>query len=257
MIKAIFFDVDGTLLSHKTKQVPKSAREGLSRLRQQGIKIYLSTGRHMMELNRMPVSEIKFDGYVTLNGQLCLNSDQKVLYDAPFDIEVTEKLAEMFRKKEMPLVFVEKKRIYINFVNDLVRKAQKEISTKVPSVQEYGNEPVYQATTYLRQEEEKKFEYILPKGCSFARWSRNGVDIISETGGKVAGIRHIQKFLGISREEIMAFGDAGNDIEMLKYAGIGVAMGNAGENVKKAADFVTDDIDKDGVWKALRHFLIF
>ena len=56
------------------------------------------------------------------------------------------------------------------------------------------------------------------------------------------------------REEIIAFGDGGNDVDMLEYAGIGVAMGNAGEDVKAAADYVTTAIDDDGIFNALKHF---
>lgn len=62
--------------------------------------------------------------------------------------------------------------------------------------------------------------------------------------------------LGISREETIAFGDGENDMGMLRYAGIGVALGNAEEEVKAAADYVTADIDDQGVWKALKHFEI-
>ena len=59
---------------------------------------------------------------------------------------------------------------------------------------------------------------------------------------------------GLKREEIMAFGDGENDIDMLKFAGIGVAMGNASDEVKAAADYVTDSVDADGIAKALKHF---
>ena len=59
---------------------------------------------------------------------------------------------------------------------------------------------------------------------------------------------------GIRQEDTIAFGDGGNDIEMLQWAGIGIAMGNAGEETRAAADYVTDDVEKDGLWKAFEHF---
>ena len=59
---------------------------------------------------------------------------------------------------------------------------------------------------------------------------------------------------GIPASDTMAFGDGGNDIEMLRFAGVGVAMGNAGEEVRLAADYVTDDVDHDGIQNALRRF---
>ena len=61
-------------------------------------------------------------------------------------------------------------------------------------------------------------------------------------------------YFGISLEESMAFGDGGNDIPMLKHVGIGVAMGNAEDEVKQAADYVTDSVDENGIEKALWHF---
>ena len=70
----------------------------------------------------------------------------------------------------------------------------------------------------------------------------------------MAGIQRYLDVLGIQPEEIIAFGDAENDLEMIRFAGIGVAMGNAEEPVKAIADFVTADIDDDGIEKALKHY---
>ena len=78
--------------------------------------------------------------------------------------------------------------------------------------------------------------------------------MIPKDGGKVAGIRQILQHVHISREEIMAFGDGDNDKDMLRYAGIGVAMGNADASVKQQADHVTADVDQDGVAKALTFY---
>jgi hydroxymethylpyrimidine pyrophosphatase-like HAD family hydrolase len=66
----------------------------------------------------------------------------------------------------------------------------------------------------------------------------------------------VLKYYHISTDEIMAFGDAANDISMLEYANIGIAMGNASDEVKKHADFVTTDIDDDGIYNALKYFQI-
>ena len=59
---------------------------------------------------------------------------------------------------------------------------------------------------------------------------------------------------GFDRSQVMAFGDGENDIAMIKFAGIGVAMGNASDDVKAAADYVTDTVDNGGIEKALKHF---
>lgn len=90
--------------------------------------------------------------------------------------------------------------------------------------------------------------------CSVMRWYPTFADIISKEVDKGVGIDQFCDYYGFSLEETMAFGDGGNDIEMLRHAGIGVAMGNAREEVQQAADYVTDSVDNDGVFKALQHF---
>ena len=83
---------------------------------------------------------------------------------------------------------------------------------------------------------------------------RYAFDVIPAIGGKAAGIQYILQHFGISQNEIMAFGDGNNDIDMLRYANVGVAMGNAGSEVKRQADYVTADVDNDGIWRALKHY---
>ena len=77
---------------------------------------------------------------------------------------------------------------------------------------------------------------------------------MGKNGGKVVGIEKMLEHHGITKEEIIAFGDGENDLEMLAFAGVGVAMGNADEEVKEVADYVTTDIDDDGIWNACKHF---
>lgn len=111
-IKAVFFDVDGTLLSHVTKEVPESTKESLIALRNKGIKIFISTGRHMTELDKLPLNDLEFDGYITLNGQLILDHDKHLLFDRPFNQSVSNSLISMFNEKKVPIVLVEEKQIY-------------------------------------------------------------------------------------------------------------------------------------------------
>ena len=79
-IKAAIFDLDDTLLSHVSHEIPRSARDSLEKLHAKGIKIYLCTGRHSTELEYLPVEGIPFDGYITLNGHLCLDENKSVVW---------------------------------------------------------------------------------------------------------------------------------------------------------------------------------
>ena len=254
MIKAAFFDIDGTLLSHTTYSVPQSARDSLAILRKKGIKTYLCTGRHAVELDLLPVADIPFDGYITLNGHLCLNNNKQMLFGLPFPEDTTRALIRIFKEQRLPLVLVEESGLTLNYVNDTVIQAQEAISTPVPAVAPYDGKPIYQATTFIDRREDDCLRSIMPPNCHAARWNDRGVDLILDGGGKVAGIRCVIEQEGILPEECIAFGDAENDIDMLMYCGIGIAMGNAQDKVKEIADHVTTDVDHDGIRNALRFY---
>ena len=254
MIKAAFFDVDGTLLSHTTYSVPQSTRDSLDILRKKGIKTYLCTGRHAVELDLLPVTDIPFDGYITLNGHLCLDKNRQMLFSIPFPEDTARALISIFKEQQLPLVLVEESGLTLNFINDTVIQAQKTISTPVPDVAPYDGKPIYQATTFIDRQEDDRLRSIMPPNCHAARWNDRGVDLILDGGGKVAGIRYVIEQEGILPEECIAFGDAENDIDMLMFCGIGIAMGNAQDKVKESADYVTTDVDHDGIRNALRFY---
>ncbi len=253
MIKAAFFDVDGTLYSHESKSVPKSTMKALEALRNNGIKTFLATGRHFTEIDEFPVGKIPFDGYVMLTGQICADRDRKVIFGNPIEGADAEYLLNAYVNKEMPIMLVEKDRLFLNLVDETVIKGQAEISSPIPGVEEYEGAPVYQIICYGGKELEEELAPKLPN-CKITRWCPYGVDIISKTGGKVSGIQKMLELHQIAREEMIAFGDGENDIEMLSFAGIGVAMGNAEPEVKEVSDYVTSDIDDDGIWNACKYF---
>lgn len=250
MIKAIFFDVDGTLLSHRQNAVPVSTRNVLNLLKEQGIKCVLATGRHLTELAALPINDISFDAYITLNGQLCLNDKKEIFSCNPISCSDKEYIVQLFRDKSIPVMLVEKDRMYINFINDAVKAAQQEISTPVPDVQDYKGGDIYQAIVYIGKETENAIQTHLTDS-KIIRWNPRAIDIISKTGGKTTGIQAYLETTDISADETMAFGDAANDIDMLEFVHIGVAMGNASDEVKAHADFVTASVDEDGIEKAL------
>lgn len=142
---------------------------------------------------------------------------------------------------------------YINFVNETVIRTQRETKGTVPEVGNWTGGDVYQIIAFVPEREKKLLDDLLDE-CAVTSWNDTGIDIIPKGGGKSSGISKFMEQYGIDRSEIMAFGDGENDIEMLKFAGIGVAMGNAKDEVKAAADFVTDSVDENGIENALRHF---
>ena len=253
MIKAAFFDVDGTLLSHKTKRVPESAVSALEALKKRGIRCIVATGRQIGEMDRLPMGTVTFDGYITMNGQLTLDGNRKALYGMPLEGEVKDYALKLFREKEIPVILVEQDRLYVNRNCPKVTAVQTSISSRVPPEGEYEGAPLYQACVYITEEERAVLEPVAGK-CVVTRWHPGGVDIIAKGGGKRTAVERYCALHGWKPEETIAFGDSENDLEMLRFAGIGVALGNAEPEVKEAADYVTADIDEDGVAKALHHF---
>ena len=90
--------------------------------------------------------------------------------------------------------------------------------------------------------------------CKLSWWNEYAVDIISKNGGKLAGIKKYLELQNQTLDDAMAFGDGENDLEMLKAVKVGVAMGNGEEHVKQIADYVTTDINKDGIYNAIIHY---
>ena len=160
---------------------------------------------------------------------------------------------KLFREKEIPVILVEQDRLYVNRNCPRVTAVQTSISSRVPPEGEYEGAPLYQACVYITEEERAVLEPVAGK-CVVTRWHPGGVDIIAKGGGKRTAVERYCALHGWKPEETIAFVDSENDLEMLRFAGIGVALGNAEPEVKEAADYVTADIDEDGVAKALRHF---
>lgn len=184
MIKAVFFDVDGTLVSHKSKSIPDSAKQALITLRKKGIKVFLSTGRHIRELKNMPTNEVEFDGYILLNGQLGLDENKNIFFSNAFSKEDVDGLLDIFYKKEYPFVLVNAEGHYMNYINEFVEIAMEGVSTPIPPIREYQGEDLYQATVFVLPEEDENFSKKLPRGCKMARWGTHGADIIAIEGGK-------------------------------------------------------------------------
>ena len=252
MIKAAFFDVDGTLLSYKTRQVLPSAKVAIAKLQKRGILCIVATGRHMIQMSKLPVADIPFDAFVTLNGQLVLDKQQNVLFGVPIEGKTKEFLVEKFNDHTYPAVMVEQDQMYLNCITEHVLDVNKRMSISLLPLSDYRGGDIYQVCAYLRPEDEYLVEPI-KKDCVLTGWHYGGKDIIAAGGGKMAGIKRYLEMTGIAPEEIIAFGDAENDLDMLRFAGIGVAMGNGSDAVKAVADYVTTDIDDDGIEKALKH----
>ncbi len=257
-IKAIFFDIDGTLRDFQTGRIPDSTKEALLEARKAGILLFIATGRHKLEMEEEDLLEgIPFDGYVTLNGQYCY-CGERVIYDFPIDPVEVDKTLTLLEEEPFPCLFMEGDCMYINMVNSMVEKVQLEIGTRIPqvlNVERARSQRIYQIIPYVSYDMESKLRKHLV-GCEFIRWhDEMACDVIPAGGSKWRGIMKMSAHYGFSAHEMAAIGDGTNDISMITGAGLGIAMGNASDTVKEAAGYITDSIEADGLKKAVFHIL--
>lgn len=251
-IKAVFFDIDGTLVDFQTHRIPQSTMQALYALREKGIKICVATGRHKGNLEVLE-NTFDFDAYITINGQYAAHGDT-ALHKNPFQKADILPVIRHVEKGFYPCYFLGEHEFFLSGINDNVRKLFQEIDSPLPPLcapaWALENE-IYQINAFLTKEQEHTY-FTGDEHFQLVRWHPNFADIIPQNGGKEAGIRAVVEAFGLSGEPIMAFGDGENDRTMLQYADIGVAMGNASDFVKSAADYVTTDVADNGVINALR-----
>lgn len=256
MIKAIFFDVDNTLISKEQLFISNNVIKALKQLKKQGIKLFIATGRHYLELEQLGInSQFTFDGYLTLNGGYCFDHDGPI-YTNPIDKNDVARIVNYATNRNLACSFIESNDLYVNFIDDLVIKAQIFLNTPIPPVKDIIRaieNDVYQIDPFVTEEEIKNI-MALTNSCKYTQWYENGYDVIPKGGGKQEGIKAMLSHYRLERSEVMAFGDGHNDIEMLAYVGTGICMANGHEEAKKVSDFVTKSTYEDGIVSALDYF---
>ena len=258
MVKAIFFDVDGTLLHHGENgtTMPSSTRACLHALHNQGIRVFVATGR-FPAMTAFMEDYFHFDGYITLNGQLAVDREGNVLHRRAHDPEDIRTLIAMIDKDPAPFpcLIIEEDRCFYVQDSPVIRDHFAWAGLPAPGpydIARLDTHPVLQFLAYILPEEYKR---LSPLHHIDITGSGHGIaDIIPDKGGKEVGIAAVAAHYGWKQEEIMVFGDGPNDAKMLSWAGIGVAMGNGVDEAKAAADYVTTPVDQDGVKNALLHF---
>lgn len=254
MIKAIFFDIDGTLVSFKTHMVPVATLRALELLRRHGVKLFIATGRHELLIDNAMDTGM-FDGVVSLNGQ-CVRADGKIIHVNAMPAEDARAAARVCQEQGVTTIFENVSALHVNAVTPRALEGAALINMRFPEpsdIMAATEEPVLQLIFFGDTEQEAALLKHMPS-CDATRWTHLLCDVIPRGGGKHIGIQKMLDYYGIGRDECMAFGDGENDISMLQYVGTGIAMGNASLEVKAAADYVTTGIDSGGLVKALNKF---
>lgn len=256
-IKALFFDIDGTLVSFLTHRIPQSTVDALEKAKENGVKVYISTGRPKMIITNLGQIEHLIDGFITTNGARCFVG-QHLVCQHPISREDVDKVVRAADRDGYPVIVVGEEHLAIHHLTPIVE----EIFVKGLGVDsldfktnlaDLAGESILQLTPFCSEAQERALMPTL-EHCTSGRWHPAFTDITDRDADKGSGLHSMAAYLGLDISETMAFGDGGNDLSIIREAGIGVAMGNAGDNVKSVADYVTTSVDDDGIKNALVHY---
>ena len=267
-MKTIFLDIDGTLVADKGT-VPDSAKNAIKLAQSNNHKVLLCTGRAMAEIYQ-PILDIGFDGIVACGGNY-VECNGEVLLNRAFNQEELEELYSFFDQHNIDFYAEANSGIYTSkgcikkldsITDSLHSEVHKESinhfkSHLINDVDLYRNDInklSFLGSDYPFDEIEKHFsskyelfDLVVPL------FGKNSGEISIKGTDKVTGIKLVMDYFGCDYEHTIAMGDGNNDISMLNFVNYGVAMGNATDKLKKIADFITDDVNKDGLAKAFYH----
>ncbi len=269
--KIILLDVDGTLVTYEN-QLPESAVKAVRQAREKGHKVYICTGRSEAEVYDY-IWAIGLDGMIGGNGTFVKSGDT-VIKDQHITSNQEKHIVDWLNERNLPFYLEANSGLYAseNFetgATDAIKQYSSRKGKGELSVREVFPEMIYGADLY--RDDINKVSFVLSTYQDHLDSVAEFPDLKAGTWGGAGetalfgdlGIKNIDKanaidalvnHLGASIDDTIAFGDAKIDVPMLEHCNIGVAMGNAGQECKDAADYITDDVEQDGLYKAFQHF---
>lgn len=267
--KTIFLDIDGTLVGDKGT-VPDSAKEAILKVKGNGHKVIICTGRTLDEIYP-PIMEIGFDGIIACGGNYVIANDE-ILYERYFSLEDLKHLYEYFEKyginfyaEAISGIYASKgcdQQLYdlameiakdkgehfmehFNVFRNVMKQNENLLRDDVTKISFLGSNHPIDDLKEAYKDKFEIFDLVVPMfGANSGEISIKGTD---KTVGMDIMIHHFD----LIEENSIAIGDGNNDITMLQKAAIGVCMGNGTEKLKAVADMITDDVNHDGLAKAL------
>lgn len=248
MYRLAVFDIDGTL-TIRGNEIPETALEAIEKLRNSGIHCLIATGRERKNLETI-LEMTGIENYVACNGHY-VNYQREVLYRYTYPKEVTEEIKKICRSKGHCYGFSNGDGTFISDLEKLRRKFSHPMLERVEVTE--GIEEEIENIIIFASERIEDFK-VLEEEYNLVPWGNGMYDVLKRDRSKAAGIEEIREKLGVKQEEIICFGDGFNDMEMIEYAGMGVAMGNGREELQRIADYVTDSVDNHGIYNACKKF---
>jgi len=252
MKKFFVFDIDGTLLD-ENKKMPQSTKNSIRKLKELGHQIAIATGRNYKSAYPI-IEELELDTYIVCNGSVGFVDHEKV-YETTLPRQDLEKLIQLAQDNGDQLVFatVDDYRRHFEPHGEAMGIVFGDFLHLQPAWDEtfWKQEGIIQCNLFCQPENVSKYEL---DSVRLVSWHEYGMDVIDKNMSKAKTILQVAKDRGIAKEDVVFFGDGHNDIEALQLSGLGIAMGNASEEVKQHADYITANASEDGIFKALQNF---
>lgn len=264
-MKVVALDLDGTLLNRK-KEISMSNQKRIQKLRKQGVKVVLASGRSATAMryyyNQLGLNE----PMICCNGGYVVNPlAEEVIASRSIKKKDLQAAAELLRQEAAYYLVYTATTLWMSSIRfsmdqwifrnrELAPQDQVDIRVREDLESLFDEEPIYKLFVFCVNEEEKQERIQLLRrlpGLEVSDSLPGAIDLMRSGVTKADGLKDIAEYYGISMGEIAFMGDHNNDVEALKQAGLGVAMGNATEAARNAADWLTDDHDEDGVKTAL------
>lgn len=265
--KALVVDIDGTLTDSR-KEISRATREAVLAALERGHICVLASGRPTVGMARY-ARELELEergGYLLSYNGACILSCRggETLYRRTLPLSVVPKLYAFAEEHACGLVTHRKGEAISAFEPDRYVELEAHINgmsvRRVPDFVSFVDFDVYKCFLTAEGERAAGLEGSLREICrgeaEVYRSEPYFIEVVPEGVDKGDSLRRLMEHLGIPREDVVCCGDGFNDIPMLRYAGTGVAMGNAQQAVKDAADYVAAGNDEDGVAEAVHRFLL-
>ena len=266
MYKAVFLDMDGTLLK-SDHSVSEPTKLILRQLINKGIPVVLVSARPLDGM--LPTwREIGLEGQplVSLNGSYIVENDEPI-FEAMIDPSVAEGVAEQVRPFKATIAYYVRREWFAELTDTWTEHEQRIMDVKIrvaplqELIREWSARKVGPNKMMVMSEPgtisvtDRHLKSLYDNRLNIYPSKPTYLEVMDPKGSKSKAVQFLIERMKIDRNEIIAMGDNFNDREMIEFAGMGVAMGNAPDEIKKAADFVTDTNNNDGVRKALEHLL--
>lgn len=252
MYKVVFFDVDGTLLSETNRKMLLSTKIAIRKLIEKGIKVVVTTGRPFSLCKEF--QDLGIDMFISANGAF-IKHNESVIHKSVLSIETVRGVSDFAETHGHGISYFTElfSMNGIGSDDDRILKALKETLNlkQYPEKLRSLSEEIYCLCLYADDNEAQKFIRNFPR-LRFQRFHSYVLNVLEESEvSKSVAIKRVLEYLNICKSEAIAFGDGSNDIDMLEYVGLGIAMGNGEERLKQNADFVTKKASESGISYAL------